>query len=112
MRTYVHLAIVKQEDGKERLFSIPNREPIKSGTKVICDTARGERPGKLAIDSFVVDSRKALEAVMYLMPGATLPIKDIVGVVKEKKHTVEEITDFRTGVTTTTAYSMSEELPF
>lgn len=102
MRTYVHLAIIKQEDGKERLFSIPNQEPIKSGTKVICDTVRGDRSGRLVIDSFVVESRKALDAVLYLLPGATLPIKDIVGVVKEKKCTVDEITDFRTGVTTTT----------
>ena len=87
--------------GFTRLFSIPNREPIKQGTKVICDTAMGEKPGRLAIDSFVVESKKALKAVLYLMPGATLPIKDIVCVVKEKPRIVEEITDLRTGMVIT-----------
>lgn len=112
MKTYANMALVRQEDGKIRLFSLPSNALVKEGTAVICETARGEKYGVMACDSFIVESGRALKALMMLT-GATQPIRNVLYSCRRKTVTnvVEEKVDLET-MKTVTEYDLRDGLPF
>lgn len=98
MEKFIHCAVVKHEKGdKHYLFSVGREEKITGGTKVVCDTRMGKDFGVLCGDSFFL-SENALNSLCPAV-GATLPLREIVGIVteKEKKVTVTEIEYFGDG---------------
>lgn len=84
MTKYIHCAFVKHDKcDKPFLFSVGREEKIRGGTRVVCETRFGRESGTVFGDSFMVSE----DALNSLCPsvGATLPLRDIVGIVKKVK---------------------------
>ena len=86
MTKYIHCAFIKH--GKINtpfLFSVGREEKIRGGTMVECETCRGRTQGTVFGDSFMISE----EALKSLCPavGATLPLRDIVGIVETVQAT-------------------------
>lgn len=81
MTKYIHCAFVKHNKGdKVFLFSVGREEKIRGGTRVVCDTRKGRANGTVFGDSFFI-SEDALKSICPSV-GATLPLRDIVGIVE------------------------------
>lgn len=84
MTKHIHCAFVKHENSeKTYLFCVGREEKIRGGTKVVCDTRIGREGGVVFGDSFMV-SEDALKSLCPAV-GASLPLRDIVGIVKKVK---------------------------
>ncbi len=81
MTKYIHCAFVMHDKGEKTfLFSVGREEKIRGGTKVVCDTRFGQKNGTVFGDSFLL-SEDALKSICPSV-GATLPLRDIVGIVE------------------------------
>lgn len=86
MTKYIHCAFVKHDkQDKPFLFCVGREEKIRGGTRVECDTRFGRDIGTVFGDSFMV-SEDALKSICPSV-GATLPLRDIVGIVETVQAT-------------------------
>lgn len=86
MTKYIHCAFVKHDlCDTPFLFSVGREENVRGGTRVECETCRGRVQGTVFGDSFMISE----EALKSLCPavGATLPLRDIVGIVETVQAT-------------------------
>lgn len=86
MTKYIHCAFVKHDNSeKPFLFCVGREEKIRGGTRVVCETRLGRNLGTVFGDSFVLSE----DALKSLCPsvGATLPLRDIVGIVETVQAT-------------------------
>jgi hypothetical protein len=79
----MNIVFVRHQNGcKPYLFAVPDGVTLAKDTEVICDTCKGEMPGKCFTQSIDV-SRSAVEYFGPLM-GAYFPLKSVVGEVRHQ----------------------------
>ena len=93
MTEYVHCVFVKHNYcGKPFLFCVDDNNRLRSGQKVLCNTKNGESKGVCFGDSFML-SKYALKQVAQAV-GATLPLKEVTGIIELKPVMQEMVTRF------------------